>query len=71
MRQLEDQGKIRGGWFVSGSLGEQFGLKLAVGSLRATRNLAETSEAVTVSAADPLNLVGIVGRGARASANSG
>jgi len=36
MRRLEDRGEIRGGRFVSGFLGEQFALPLAVESLRAT-----------------------------------
>jgi ATP-dependent Lhr-like helicase len=71
MRRLEDRGEIRGGRFVSGFLGEQFALPLAVESLRATRNLAPTGETVTVSAADPLNLVGIVVPGERVAANSG
>ena len=71
MRRLEDRGEIRGGRFVSGFLGEQFALPLAVESLRATRNLAPTGETVTVSAADPLNLVGIVVPGDRVAANSG
>ena len=69
MRRLEDRGEIRGGRFVSGFLGEQFALPLAVESLRATRNLAKTGETVTVSAADPLNLVGIVVPGDRVAAN--
>jgi ATP-dependent Lhr-like helicase len=71
MRRLEDRGEIRGGRFVSGFLGEQFALPLAVESLRATRNLAPTHETVTVSAADPLNLVGIVVPGERVAGNSG
>jgi ATP-dependent Lhr-like helicase len=56
---------------VSGFLGEQFALPLAVESLRATRNLAKTGETVTVSAVDPLNLAGIVVPGDRVAANSG
>ena len=71
LRRLEDRGEIRGGRFVSGFLGEQFALPLAVESLRATRNLAPAHEIVTVSAADPLNLVGIVVPGDRVAANSG
>ncbi|MBV8515691.1 MAG: DEAD/DEAH box helicase, partial [Acidobacteria bacterium] len=71
MRRLEDRGEIRGGRFVSGFLGEQFALPLAVESLRATRNLAPTGETVTISATDPLNLVGIVVPGDRVAANSG
>jgi ATP-dependent Lhr-like helicase len=71
LRRLEDRGEIRGGRFVSSFLGEQFALPVAVESLRATRNLARTGEVVTVSAADPLNLVGIVVPGDRVAANSG
>jgi ATP-dependent Lhr-like helicase len=36
MRRLEDRGEIREGRFVSGFLGDRFGLSLAVESLRAT-----------------------------------
>jgi len=70
-RRLEDRGEIRGGRFVSGFLGEQFGLPLAVESLRATRQLPSTGETVTFSAADPLNLVGILVPGERVPAISG
>ena len=58
-RRLEDRGEIRGGRFVDGFLGEQFALPVAVESLRATRNLP-AAETITISAADPLNLVGIL-----------
>ncbi len=71
MRRLEDRGEIRGGRFVNGFLGEQFALPLAVESLRATRNLARSGDTVIVSAADPLNLIGIVVPGERVAANSG
>ena len=71
LRRLEDRGEIRGGRFVSGFLGEQFALPVAVESLRAQRNLAPSGETVTVSAADPLNLVGIIVPGDRVAANSG
>jgi ATP-dependent helicase Lhr and Lhr-like helicase len=71
LRRLEDRGEVRGGRFVSGFLGEQFALPMAVESLRAQRNLPPGGETVTVSAADPLNLVGIVVPGERAAANSG
>jgi ATP-dependent helicase Lhr and Lhr-like helicase len=59
-RRLEARGEIRGGRFVSGFGGEQFALPDAVGRLRAVRRLEKTSEMVALSAADPLNLVGIV-----------
>jgi ATP-dependent Lhr-like helicase len=70
-RQLEARGEIRGGRFVDGFLGEQFALPVAVESLRATRALPSTGEIVTVSAADPLNLIGIVVPGDRIPAISG
>jgi ATP-dependent helicase Lhr and Lhr-like helicase len=70
-RRLEDRGEIRGGRFVSGFLGEQFGLPVAVESLRATRKMPPTGETVTLSAADPLNLVGILVPGERVPAISG
>lgn len=71
LRRLEDRGQIRGGRFVSGFLGEQFALPVAVESLRANRRQSPTGEITTVSAADPLNLVGIVVPGERVPVNSG
>ncbi|MGA8310474.1 MAG: hypothetical protein WB755_10625, partial [Terriglobales bacterium] len=62
---------IRGGRFINGFIGEQFALPAAVESLRATRNLPAANEIVTVSAADPLNLVGILVPGERIPAISG
>ncbi len=70
-RRLEDRGEIRGGRFVDGFLGEQFALPVAVESLRATRKLPPTGEIVTLSAADPLNLIGILVPGERVPAISG
>ncbi len=70
-RRLEDRGEIRGGRFIDGFLGEQFALPVAVESLRATRKLPPNGETVTLSAADPLNLVGIVVPGDRIPAISG
>jgi ATP-dependent Lhr-like helicase len=70
-RRLEDRGEIRGGRFVSGFLGEQFALPVAVESLRARRKQCPTGEIAAVSASDPLNLVGIVVPGERVATNSG
>jgi ATP-dependent Lhr-like helicase len=70
-RRLEDRGEIRGGRFISGFIGEQFALPIAVESLRAMKNLAPSGETVTLSAADPLNLAGIVVPGERVPAISG
>jgi ATP-dependent Lhr-like helicase len=71
LRRLEDRGEIRGGRFVSGFLGEQFALSVAVDSLRAKRNQQPSGQLITISAADPLNLVGIIVPGERVAANSG
>jgi len=70
-RRLEDRGEIRGGRFVDGFIGEQFALPVAVESLRATRNMPTAGESITLSAADPLNLVGILVPGERTPAISG
>ena len=71
LRRLEDRGEVRGGRFVDGFVGEQFALPMAVESLRAARKARHRVSASTVSAADPLNLVGIVVPGERVPANSG
>jgi len=71
LRRLEDRGEVRGGRFVSGFLGEQFALPLAVESLRATRSQGATGQTITISATDPLNLVGIIVPGERVPAVSG
>jgi ATP-dependent Lhr-like helicase len=70
-RRLEDRGEIRGGRFVDGFLGEQFALPVAVESVRGMRGLPLGGEAVTLSAADPLNLIGILVPGERVPAISG
>ena len=70
-RRLEDRGEIRGGRFIDGFLGEQFALPVAVESVRAMRGLPLSGEMVTLSAADPLNLVGILVPGERVPAISG
>jgi ATP-dependent helicase Lhr and Lhr-like helicase len=71
LRRLEDRGEIRGGRFVSGFLGEQFALPSAVESLRAMRKQGGTGETALISAADPLNLSGVLVAGERLAANSG
>jgi ATP-dependent Lhr-like helicase len=59
-RRLEARGEIRGGRFVAGFGGEQFAAPDAVGRLRAVRKAEKIDELVVLSAADPLNLVGIL-----------
>ena len=71
LRRLENRGEVRGGRFVTDFLGEQFALPIAVESLRVLRREPAAGETVTVSAADPLNLVGIIVPGDRVAANSG
>jgi ATP-dependent Lhr-like helicase len=70
-RKKEAQGEIRGGRFVAGHYGEQFALPEAVESLRALRKQTAQEEICVVSAADPLNLIGIVTPGAKLSALTG
>ncbi len=70
-RRLEDRGEIRGGRFVDSFLGEQFALPIAVESVRAMRSLPLSGESITLSAADPLNLIGILVPGERVPAISG
>lgn len=67
-RRLEAQGLIRGGRFVAGFGGEQYALPEAIPALRKARRSAATGELVSISAADPLNLVGIVTPGHRVPA---
>jgi len=71
LRRLEDRGEVRGGRFVSGFLGEQFALPIAVESLRAGRTEKPTGTIMTISAADPLNLAGILVPGEKVPALSG
>lgn len=67
-RRLEARGEVRGGRFVAGFAGEQFALPEAVGLLRAVRRREPAGRLISVSAADPLNLVGIVTPGERVPA---
>ena len=67
-RRLEARGEIRGGRFVSGMSGEQFALPEAVGQLRSIRRLHGGGQLVGISAADPLNLTGIITPGERVPA---
>jgi ATP-dependent Lhr-like helicase len=67
-RRLEAQGLIRGGRFVAGFAGEQYALPEAVTALRKARRTSGTGELVSISAADPLNLVGIITPGHRVPA---
>ncbi len=67
-RRLELAGEIRGGRFVSGLSGEQFALPDAVTRLRELRRTPADGRLIVISAADPLNLAGIVTVGDRVRA---
>jgi ATP-dependent Lhr-like helicase len=71
LHRLEARGEIRGGRFVDGFSGEQFALPEAVGQLRSMRNRPRKGTLISVSAADPLNLVGIATPGDRLAALAG
>ncbi|MGH8269746.1 MAG: Lhr family helicase, partial [Steroidobacteraceae bacterium] len=70
-RRLEARGEIRGGRFVAGLSGEQFAAPEAVGLLRDVRRRPRDGEWVSLSAADPLNLLGILTPGPRLPALAG
>jgi ATP-dependent helicase Lhr and Lhr-like helicase len=70
LRRLEARGEIRGGRFVTGFGGEQFALPHAVESLRAARH-RDCSAMISVAAADPINLAGIILPGDRVPAVPG
>jgi ATP-dependent helicase Lhr and Lhr-like helicase len=70
-RRLEARGQIRGGRFVATSSGEQYALPDAVTALRSARRRAKEGLLVSLSAADPLNLLGILTPGARLPALAG
>jgi ATP-dependent Lhr-like helicase len=70
-RRLEARGEIRGGRFVAGFSGEQFAIPEAIGLLRDVRRKPPSGQYVSLSAADPLNLVGILTPGPRLSSLAG
>jgi ATP-dependent helicase Lhr and Lhr-like helicase len=64
-RRLEARGEIRGGRFVAGFSGEQYAAPESVALLREVRRRPHTQQYVSLSGADPLNLIGIITPGAR------
>jgi ATP-dependent helicase Lhr and Lhr-like helicase len=70
-RRLEARGEIRGGRFVAGFAGEQYADPTAVGLLREARHRPLAGQYVSLSAADPLNLLGIITPGARLASLTG
>jgi ATP-dependent Lhr-like helicase len=69
LRRAEACGRVRGGRFVDGFVGEQFALPEAVEALRAVRNRKDSSAdaPLILAAGDPLNLCGIIVPGRRLS----
>jgi ATP-dependent helicase Lhr and Lhr-like helicase len=70
LRRLELRGDVRGGRFVSQVSGEQYALPSCIEPLRNARRQIETAEApwIVISAADPLNLFGVITSGPRIAA---
>ena len=64
-RRMEARGEIRGGYFVEGCSGEQFARPEAIALLRKQKNATQALPPAVISAADPLNLVGIILPGER------
>jgi ATP-dependent Lhr-like helicase len=60
LRRLELRGEVRGGRFISRVAGEQFALESVVSRLRDLRDAPSSGEWAIVSAADPLNLNGVI-----------
>ena len=67
-RRAEARGEIRGGRFVTGSVGEQFALPEAVEVLRSLRKSEPDGRLIAISACDPLNLAGVLTPGPRVPA---
>ena len=58
--RMEARGEVRGGRFVNGVSGEQFALPEALSLLRKIPKREESEQIITISSADPLNLIGII-----------
>ncbi len=70
-RRLEARGEIRGGRFVAGFSGEQYATPDAVSLLRDTRKKPHDGQLIALSAADPLNLIGLITPESRVPALTG
>jgi ATP-dependent helicase Lhr and Lhr-like helicase len=71
LRTMEARGQIRGGRFVEGVYGEQYALPEAVVELRNCKKDTRRDVLTSISAADPLNLTGVITPGRRVPAFSG
>lgn len=70
-RRLEARGEVLGGRFVQGFSGEQFALADAHAALRRVPEAVAADEFVSLSAADPLNLQGVILPGEKVPALAG
>lgn len=73
LRRLEARGLVKSGYFVAGLSGEQYATPEALEGLALVRKLAKTQTApveVRISAADPLNLAGILFPGPKVPSTS-
>ncbi len=70
-RRLEDRGEVLGGRFVDGFSGEQFALPGAHDLLRHCRRRSDETGLTVISAADPLNLGGVILPGPKTAAVAG
>lgn len=73
LRRMEARGQVRSGYFVTGLSGEQFASPEALEGLRLVQKLRRGPSSpvdLTLSAADPLNLTGVLFAGARIAATS-
>ena len=67
-RRMEARGELRGGRFIQGFAGEHYALPEAVSTLRKIRKQPAQGELLNISAADPLNLCGIITPGNKVAA---
>ena len=57
---MEAKGEIRGGRFINGFIGEQFATPEAIEMLRSNAQNDGPTDLITLSACDPLNMIGIL-----------
>jgi ATP-dependent Lhr-like helicase len=67
LRRMELRGELRGGRFIEQVSGEQFALPETIEYLRQIRKSSKTGELISITAADPLNLLGVILPGKRVS----
>ena len=65
LRRMELRGEVRGGRFIAQVAGEQFALETVVSQLRELRDQPPDKRWAIISAADPVNLCGILTTDAR------